>query len=38
MTEGGINAIRYKALRPVFEDMQDMEYVVVKGEALSLAA
>lgn len=38
MTDYEINALRYKALGPVFEDMKDMEYVVVKGEALSLAA
>lgn len=38
MTDYEINALRYEALRPVFEDMQDMEYAVVKGEALSLAA
>lgn len=38
MTDYEINAIRYEALKPVFEDMQDIEYVVVKGEALSLAA
>lgn len=38
MTDFEINAIRYEALREVFADMQDMEYAVVKGEALSLAA
>lgn len=38
MTDFQINSIRYEVLKPVFEDMQEMEYAVIKGEALSLTA